>query len=81
MKGLTRVPRRVRDKALEVEAMIDSGAAVHEFGGRRMRHNRTIIGVSLGRRWRMLVREVDGVLQAHSVLSHEDYSSRWGKPR
>lgn len=71
---LTELPARVADRARTILAALAAGEAWSKFKGKRMRHDRKVISVPIGRRYRLLLRIEDGVLQPLSCTSHEQYN-------
>ncbi len=67
-KGLVR-------RARTILAEIDRGAPWHQFNGKRLQHDRTIISVPLGRRYRIIFRAEIGAPVPVQVLSHESYNA------
>lgn len=61
-------------RAREILEAIGHGAPWHQFNGKRLNHDRTIISVPLGRRYRILFRTNEGSPQPVEVLSHEAYN-------
>lgn len=53
---------------------IDRGAPWHQFNGKRLQHDRNVISIPLGRRYRILFRTDDGAPRPVEVLSHEAYN-------
>jgi hypothetical protein len=53
---------------------IQKGAPWHQFNGKRLQHDRTIVSVPLGRRYRILFRTDEGAPRPVEVLSHESYN-------
>ncbi|MFV8752188.1 hypothetical protein ACNOYE_16695 [Nannocystaceae bacterium ST9] len=62
-------------RAREILEAIGRGAPWHQFNGKRLQHDRTIISVPVGRRYRMLFRTNTGSPQPVEVLSHEAYNA------
>lgn len=67
-KGLVR-------RARTILAEIDRGAPWHQFNGKRLQHDRTIISIPLGRRYRIIFRADNGAPVPVQVLSHESYNA------
>jgi hypothetical protein len=67
-KGLVQRARMILDE-------IGRGAPWHQFNGKRLQHDRTIVSVPLGRRYRILFRTDDGPPRPVEVLSHESYNA------
>jgi hypothetical protein len=67
-KGLVQRARMILEE-------IQKGAPWHQFNGKRLQHDRTIVSVPLGRRYRILFRTDDGAPRPVEVLSHESYNA------
>lgn len=61
-------------RAREILVAIGQGAPWHQFNGKRLNHDRTVISIPLGRRYRILFRTNEGSPQPVEVLSHEAYN-------
>jgi hypothetical protein len=61
-------------RAREILEALAHGAPWHQFNGKRLNHDRNIISVPLGRRYRILFRTDEGSPQPVEVLSHEAYN-------
>lgn len=66
-KGLVRRARNILEE-------IDKGAPWHQFNGKRLQHDRNVVSIPLGRRYRILFRTDDGGPRPVEVLSHEAYN-------
>lgn len=66
-KGLVQRARLILEE-------IQKGAPWHQFNGKRLQHDRTIVSVPLGRRYRILFRTDEGAPRPVEVLSHESYN-------
>lgn len=66
-KGLVR-------RARVILAEMDAGAPWHQFNGKRLQHDRNVVSIPLGRRYRILFRTDDGAPKPVEVLSHEAYN-------
>jgi hypothetical protein len=53
---------------------IGKGAPWHQFNGKRLQHDRNVVSIPLGRRYRILFRTDDGAPKPVEVLSHEAYN-------
>jgi hypothetical protein len=53
---------------------INKGAPWHQFNGKRLQHDRNVVSIPLGRRYRILFRTDDGAPKPVEVLSHEAYN-------
>jgi hypothetical protein len=61
-------------RARLILAEIDKGAPWHQFNGKRLQHDRNVVSIPLGRRYRILFRTDDGAPKPVEVLSHEAYN-------
>lgn len=66
-KGLVRKARLILEE-------IGKGAPWHQFNGKRLQHDRNVVSIPLGRRYRILFRTDDGAPQPVEVMSHESYN-------
>lgn len=66
-KGLVRRARVILKE-------IARGAPWHQFNGKRLQHDRNVVSIPLGRRYRILFRTDDGAPRPVEVLSHEAYN-------
>lgn len=67
--------RNLVQRARQILQEIERGAPWHQFNGKRLQHDRTIVSVPLGRRYRILFRTDDGAPRPVEVLSHESYNA------
>lgn len=67
--------RNLVQRARQILQEIERGAPWHQFNGKRLQHDRTIVSVPLGRRYRILFRTDDGAPRPVEVLSHEAYNA------
>jgi hypothetical protein len=67
--------RNLVQRARQILQEIERGASWHQFNGKRLQHDRTIVSVPLGRRYRILFRTDDGAPRPVEVLSHEAYNA------
>ncbi len=61
-------------RAREILEAMGRGAPWHQFNGKRLQHDRNVISIPLGRRYRILFRTNEGSPQPVEVLSHEAYN-------
>ncbi len=61
-------------RAREILEAVGRGAPWHQFNGKRLQHDRNVVSVPLGRRYRILFRTDEGSPQPVEVLSHEAYN-------
>ena len=71
LRGL---PDRVVTKARAIIAALGENKNYRDFGGKRLRHNRLIVSIPVGRHYRMLCEDCGTFLIPQKVLSHEDYN-------
>lgn len=74
-KSLERKPRKIADRARAVAEDVRAGATAAQLGARRLRHDRHVLSVRLGRSWRVMLEERDGRLVPVALMSHEQYST------
>ena len=72
--GADRVPIRVLKKARGIICRLDEGHPYWKLRGKRLNHNRDVISIPVGRRWRILARWQGGKAIPRQILSHERYS-------
>lgn len=70
------LPPAHRERAREVIRRTAAGESHTEFKGKRLEYDRTVISVPLGRRWRLVLREVDKALIPLKCMSHSEYNGR-----
>lgn len=70
------LPIHVVVKARTVISALQAHKPYTEFGGKRLRHDRSIVSIPITRNYRMLCRDCGNVLIPQEVLSHEDYNVR-----
>ncbi|MGL5061886.1 MAG: DUF7682 family zinc-binding protein [Microcoleus sp.] len=71
LRGL---PDRVVIKARAIIAALGENKNYRDFGGKRLRHNRFIVSIPIGRHYRLLCEDCGTFLIPQKVLSHEDYN-------
>jgi len=74
--GADRVPKQVLKKARQVIRRLDDGNPYWELRGKRLNHDRDVISIPVGRRWRILAFWQDGEAVPQAILSHERYNGR-----
>lgn len=79
-KSLRKKPAEVVRRARAIAKRIANGETVSDLGGKRMRHDRSVVSVPIGLRWRVLIDASGDSLDPVALVSHEDYS-RGAKPR
>lgn len=62
------------NRARIILEQIGKGAPWHQFNGKRLQHDRNVVSIPLGRRYRILFRTDDGAPRPVEVLSHEAYN-------
>ena len=75
---LVDLPPAVATRAFDIITELKAGAPYRSFKGKRMVTigQREIISVPVGRRYRLVCREVDGLLEFLEIISHEEYNNR-----
>ncbi|MBW4575568.1 MAG: hypothetical protein KME08_09830 [Aphanothece sp. CMT-3BRIN-NPC111] len=71
---LKSLPAHVVVKARIIIAGLQTQKNYREFGGKRLRHNRSIVSIPVTRNYRLLCRDYGSFLVPEEVLSHEDYN-------
>ena len=71
LRGL---PDHIVTKARAIITALGENKNYRDFGGKRLRHNRLIVSIPLGRNYRMLCKDGGTLLIPQKVLSHEDYN-------
>jgi hypothetical protein len=71
LRGL---PDHVVTKARAIITALGENKNYRDFGGKRLRHNRLIVSIPVGRNYRMLCEDCGTFLIPQKVLSHEDYN-------
>lgn len=71
-----RIPLEVLERARKVVERIEGGQTIWKLRGKRMHYDRCRISIPVGRRWRMLAADLDGVVRVRCILSHESYNSQ-----
>lgn len=72
---LTGLPRGVVVKTREVLAKLAGGEYWGRLGGKRMRSDRNVISIPIGRDYRLLCRDHGDRIVPERALSHEDYNT------
>lgn len=72
--NLRGLPDHVVTKARAIIAALGENKNYRDFGGKRLRHNRLIVSIPIGRNYRMLCEDCGTFLIPQKVLSHEDYN-------
>ena len=70
------IPLVVLEHARKVVERIEAGQPYWKLRGKRMHYDRCRISIPVGRRWRMLAADLDGVVRVRCILSHESYNSQ-----
>jgi len=76
-----KLPKAVRAKAQGICDRLQGGTPVRDLRGQRMRHDRSLISIPVGRRYRLLVVESDEGMDVRDLLTHEAYNKKYGTPR
>lgn len=79
IEDLSRLPKDRQRKARAILDGLARGEPLATYRGKRMRHDRTVVSVPLGRRWRIILRDTGDGLEFVAACSHERYS-RGAKP-
>jgi predicted CopG family antitoxin len=68
------LPTNVAVKAQMIIAGLAAQMNYHQFGGKRLRHNRWIISIPVTRNYRLICHDYGSQVVPLAVLSHEDYA-------
>lgn len=72
---ITRLPPKVVAKARQVIEALHSGASLHQLRGKRFVFDRTLIGIPVTYRYRLLCRHLKAGIVPLKVMSHETYNA------
>jgi hypothetical protein len=72
------IPHRVKEKARRVIQQLEQGKPYWQMQGKRLRKDRSVISIPIGRRWRLVVLDCgSGEIQPKELLSHGQYDNRF----
>ena len=71
-----RIPLEVLEHARQLIERLEGGESYGKLRVKRMHYDRCRISIPIGRRWRMLAADLDGVVRVRCILSHESYNSQ-----
>lgn len=74
MKTDKNIPKNIRERAGEIVARASDGSTVRDLKGQRLQHDRTVVSVPVGRRYRLLFDDTGNGLVAKRLCSHEKYN-------
>lgn len=69
-------PGLVLARARRIITRLEAGTPYWQMHGKRLRWNRHIISIPVGRSWRILAEDAGGQVRARQVLSHASYNHR-----
>lgn len=75
-----KLPKHVQERAAHVAAKLRDGVSWLAFGGKRLHHDRTLISIPLGARYRLVARSCPDGIEPLEVMSHETYNT-WLRKR
>jgi hypothetical protein len=75
-----RLPRHIRARAEALVLKLRAGATWLDLGGHKLNHDRTLVSIPLGVRYRLVARIESGAIVPLSVMSHETYNN-WLRKR
>jgi hypothetical protein len=68
-----KLPKSYRRKATNILMGLDSGVPYYYFHGKRFRGHRNIIGIPLGKHYRILCLDIHGEIIPKKILTHAEY--------
>ncbi len=71
---LRALPKHVVLKTREIIQALEARQDYRQFGGKRLRHDRTVVSIPVTRSYRLLCRDHGDALVPEAALSHEDYN-------
>jgi hypothetical protein len=69
-----RIPAKIQARADAIADRIREGASLQSLRAKRMKHDRTMISVPVGRHWRLMVEQTKEGLVVGALMSHGDYN-------
>lgn len=74
--GIKRLPRKnQRAKAVRIIAAIEAGEDWQQFHGKRLRYDRELVSIPIGRKWRIIFStRGEGPPTLVGVYSHSEYN-------
>lgn len=69
-------PSHVLRKARQVVAQMEKGLPYWKLRGKRLKRNRKVISIPVGRRWRLVGLDEEGTTTLKELLSHAQYNTR-----
>jgi hypothetical protein len=69
-------PAGVLAKAHSIIVRLEAGTPYWKLRSKRLRSNRRVISIPVGRSWRILAEDGGGQVRALQVLSHSSYNHR-----
>ncbi|PIR83885.1 hypothetical protein COU18_01880 [Candidatus Kaiserbacteria bacterium CG10_big_fil_rev_8_21_14_0_10_51_14] len=72
------LPKEIAEKTLQIIAELKDGKPYLDFKGKRMvvMGQRDVISIPIGKRYRLICRDLDGVFEYVEVITHETYNNR-----
>ncbi|NJK99804.1 MAG: hypothetical protein HC838_14060 [Spirulinaceae cyanobacterium RM2_2_10] len=71
---LRALPKHVVRKTRDIIQALAEQQDYRQFGGKRLRHDRTVVSIPVTRSYRLLCRYEGGILVPEAAMSHEDYN-------
>ncbi len=71
---LRNLPKNVVVKSRWVIEQLQIQSDYHQFRGKRLRHDRSIVSIPITRHYRLICRDCGQFLAPEAVISHEDYN-------
>jgi hypothetical protein len=71
---LRNLPKNVVVKSRLVIEQLQLQSDYHQFHGKRLRHDRSIVSIPITRHYRLICRDCGQFLSPEAVISHEEYN-------
>jgi hypothetical protein len=72
--NLRNLPKNVVVKSRLVIEQLQLQSDYHQFHGKRLRHDRSIVSIPITRHYRLICRDCGQFLSPEAVISHEEYN-------
>jgi len=69
------LPSSYKNKALKIIQQLSKGESYFLFKGKRLNRKRSVISIPIGRRFRLVCKDIHGKIIPISVMTHETYNN------